>query len=81
MAMLGWIDYRSRIFARVGGIAKLSLDTAKGYMTLGGARAKTGHLDGKIRQLKALAVAITDGVYRRFHDSREGTRRRQGGDH
>jgi AhpD family alkylhydroperoxidase len=31
----------------------------KGYMTLGGTGAKTGHLHGKIRELIALAVAIT----------------------
>jgi AhpD family alkylhydroperoxidase len=59
MAMLNWNDYRSEILARVGEIGKLSPDTVKGYMTLGGAGAKTGHLDGKIRELIALAVAIT----------------------
>jgi hypothetical protein len=42
MAMLNWNDYRSQILAHVGEIGKLSPDTVKGYMTLGGAGAKTG---------------------------------------
>jgi alkylhydroperoxidase family enzyme len=57
--MLSWNDYRSQILARVGEIGKLSPDTVKGYVTLGGAGAKTGHLDAKTRELIALAVAIT----------------------
>jgi AhpD family alkylhydroperoxidase len=59
MAMLDWNDYRNQIIARVGEIGKLSPDTVKGYTALGGAGAKTGHLDGKVRELIALAVAIT----------------------
>lgn len=59
MAMLDWNDYRNQVIARVGEIGKLSPDTVKGYTALGGAGAKTGHLDGKIRELIALAVAIT----------------------
>ena len=59
MAMLNWNDYRSQILAHVGEIGKLSPDIVKGYTALGGAGAKTGHLDGKIRELIALAVAIT----------------------
>jgi AhpD family alkylhydroperoxidase len=59
MTMLSWNDYRSEILARVGEIGKLSPDTVKGYVTLGGAGAKTGHLDAKTRELIALAVAIT----------------------
>src|SRR6516225_7845579 len=59
MAMLDWNEYRNQILARVGEIGKLSPDTIKGYMALGGAGAKTGHLDPKTRELIALAVAIT----------------------
>ena len=59
MAMLNWNDYRNQILARVGEIGKLSPDTVKGYMALGGAGAKTGHLDANTRELIALAVAIT----------------------
>ena len=59
MAMLNWNDYRNQILARIGEIGKLSPDTIKGYMALGGAGAKTGHLDAKTRELIALAVAIS----------------------
>jgi len=57
--MLDWNEYRSQILARVAEIGKLSPDTIKGYMALGRAGAKTGHLDAKTRELIALAVAIT----------------------
>src|SRR5215475_13026005 len=59
MAMLDWNEYRNQILARVGEIGKLSADTIKGYAALGGAGAKTGHLDAKTRELIAPAVAIT----------------------
>lgn len=59
MAMHDWNTYRGQIVAGVGAIAKLSPDTVKGYATLGGAGAKTGHLDAKTRELIALAVAIS----------------------
>jgi AhpD family alkylhydroperoxidase len=59
MAMHDWNTYRSQVLAGVGEIAKLSPDTVKGYVTLGGAGAKTGHLDAKTRELIALAVAIS----------------------
>ena len=57
MAMLDWNEYRNQVLARVGEIGKLSPDTIKGYMALGGAGAKTGHLDAKTRELIALAVS------------------------
>jgi AhpD family alkylhydroperoxidase len=57
--MLDWNEYRNQILARVGEIGKLTPDTVKGYMALGGAGARTGHLDGKTRELIALAVAIS----------------------
>ena len=59
MAMLDWNEYRTQLPARIGEIGKLSPDTIKGYMALGGAGAKTGHLDAKTRELIALAVAIS----------------------
>jgi AhpD family alkylhydroperoxidase len=59
MAMHDWNNYRSQIVAGVGEIGKLSPDTVKGYMTLGGDGAKTGHLEAKTRELIALAVAIS----------------------
>lgn len=59
MSMFDWNNYRGQVLAGVGEIGKLSPDTVKGYMALGGAGAKTGHLDAKTRELIALAVAIS----------------------
>lgn len=59
MPMQDWNHYRGQVVAGVGEIAKLSPDTVKGYMTLGGAGAKTGHLDAKTRELIAFGVAIS----------------------
>lgn len=59
MHMLDWNTYRQQLVAGVGGIAKLSPDTIKGYAQLGQAGAKTGHLDAKTRELIALAVAVS----------------------
>lgn len=57
--MYDWNDYRGQLKQRIGEIAKLSPDTVRGYATLGGAGAKTGHLDAKMHELIALAVAVT----------------------
>jgi AhpD family alkylhydroperoxidase len=59
MHMMDWNNYRQQVFAGVGSFAKLSPDTVRGYVALGGAGQKTGHLDPKIRELIAVAVAIT----------------------
>jgi AhpD family alkylhydroperoxidase len=59
MHMHDWNDYRKQLGAAVGELSKLTPDTVKGYAMLGGAGAKTGHLDGKTRELIALAVAVT----------------------
>jgi AhpD family alkylhydroperoxidase len=57
--MLDWNEYRRELKGRIGEMGKLSPDTLKGYMTLSGAGAQTGHLDAKTRELIALAVAVT----------------------
>jgi len=57
--MLDWNEYRQQISSAVGEIAKLSPDTVRGYVQMGGAVAKTGKLDAKTRELIALAVAVT----------------------
>ncbi len=57
--MLDWNDYRRELKGRIGELGKLSPDTLKGYITLSGAGAQTSHLDGKTRELIALAVAVT----------------------
>ena len=59
MHMIDWNTYRQQIVAGVGGFAKLSPDTVRGYGALGGAGQKTGHLDARTRELIAVAVAIT----------------------
>jgi AhpD family alkylhydroperoxidase len=59
MHMLDWNTYRQQVLAGVGGLAKLSPDTVRGYGTMGTAGQKTGHLDAKTRELIAAAVAIT----------------------
>ena len=57
--MLDWVEYHDELMGRIGELGKLSPDTLKGYQTLSGAGAKTGHLDAKTRELIALAVAVT----------------------
>ena len=59
MHMLDWNNYRQQVLAGVGDFGKLSPDTVRGYMSLSGAGAKTGHLDAKTRELIALAVSIS----------------------
>jgi AhpD family alkylhydroperoxidase len=59
MPMMDWNQYRNQVRARVAEIGNLSADTVKGYLTLGSASTKTGHLDAKTRELIALAVAVT----------------------
>ena len=59
MSMMDWNGYRAQVLAGVGELGKLSPDTTRGYMTLGGAGAKTGHLDARTRELIALACAVT----------------------
>lgn len=57
--MLDWNAYRRELKGRIGEFGKLSPDTLKGYLTLSGAGAQTSRLDGKTRELIALAVAVT----------------------
>ena len=57
--MIEWEQYQKQLMDTIGKLAQLSPDTVKGYQTLGGAGAKTNHLDEKTRQLISLAVAVT----------------------
>lgn len=59
MTMLNWNDYRDQLMKGVGDLSKLSPDTVRGYGTLSGAGAKTGHLDAKTRELIALATSVS----------------------
>lgn len=57
--MLNWNEYRSQLVGRIGEIAKVSPETAKGYQSLASAGKKTNFLDDKTRELISLAVAVT----------------------
>nr|WP_084582893.1 carboxymuconolactone decarboxylase family protein [Sphingomonas azotifigens] len=57
--MLDWNTYREQVLAGVGSLGKLTPDTVRGYAMIGGAGAKTNHLDAKTRELIAVAVAIS----------------------
>ena len=59
MHMIDWNNYRKQLATGVGGLAKLSPDTVKGYGLLGQANSRTGSLETKTRELIALAVAIS----------------------
>jgi AhpD family alkylhydroperoxidase len=57
--MLDWNGYQKQIMSELGELKKLSPDTVRGYMTLGGANAQTTKLGEKVRQLISLACAVT----------------------
>lgn len=57
--MLDWSGYREQLIATIGKLARLSPDTVKGYSSLSTAGVKTNQLDPKIRELIALAVAVS----------------------
>jgi len=59
MSMMDWNVYRQQVLSGVSDIGKLSPETVRGYVQLGGAGAKTNHLDAKTRELIALACAVT----------------------
>jgi AhpD family alkylhydroperoxidase len=57
--MMNWLEYRKELLGRIGEFGKLSPDTLAGYQILSKAGHKTGHLDGKTRELIALAISVT----------------------
>jgi AhpD family alkylhydroperoxidase len=59
MSMLDWDGYLKQLAATIAEIAKTAPDLVRGYRTLASARAKSGALDAKTRELVALAVAVT----------------------
>ena len=59
MRMFDWNLYRQQVVAGVGGLAKLSPETVRGYGAMGAPGQKTGHLDARTRELIAVAVSIT----------------------
>lgn len=57
--MKDWNAYRTELLDHFGDIAKQSPDIVRGLSTIDRAAAKTGHLEPKIHELIALAVAVT----------------------
>jgi AhpD family alkylhydroperoxidase len=57
--MQNWNDYRDVLIQRVGDFAKLSPDVVRGLHTIESSASKTKHLDPKIHEIIALAVAVT----------------------
>ncbi|MGE7990165.1 carboxymuconolactone decarboxylase family protein [Pseudomonas sp. NPDC089554] len=57
--MQDWNTYRDALMDRVGDYAKQSPDVMRGLVTMDNAAAKTGHLEPKVHELIALAVAVT----------------------
>src|SRR4051812_47131143 len=57
--MLDWNAYRKQLAAGVKEMGQLNPDTIKGYVALSGAGPKTDLLGAKVRELIALAVAVT----------------------
>ena len=57
--MLNWNEYRAQLAAGVKEVGQLSPDTVKGYLELSSAAQKKNLLGPKIRELIALAVAVT----------------------
>ena len=57
--MLEWDTYRKQLLTMIGEIGKTSPEIVRGYAGLSSAGAKIGALDAKIRELIALAVAVT----------------------
>ena len=57
--MLNWSEYRGQLAAGVKEVGQLSPDTVRGYVELSSAGQKKDLLGAKIRELIALAVAVT----------------------
>lgn len=57
--MQDWNKYRDVLGGRVQELGNLSPDTIRGLQTIDGSAVKTGHLEPKIHELIALAVAVT----------------------
>jgi AhpD family alkylhydroperoxidase len=57
--MLDWNEYRQQVINGVGEIGRLAPDTVRGYAGMSGAGQKNDLLGAKVRELIALAVAVT----------------------
>jgi AhpD family alkylhydroperoxidase len=59
MPILDWNTYRAQLKSKAAEFGQLSPGTLQGYGALGSAGQKTNHLGAKMRELIALAVAVT----------------------
>jgi AhpD family alkylhydroperoxidase len=57
--MLNWNEYRGQLAVGVKEVGHLSPETVRGYLELSSAGQKTDLLGAKMRELIALAVAVT----------------------
>ncbi|EPG75316.1 carboxymuconolactone decarboxylase family protein [Leptospira fainei serovar Hurstbridge str. BUT 6] len=57
--MLDWNEYQKQVQTTIAEIGRISPEILRGYRALSEAGSKTAFLDGKTRELIALAVAIT----------------------
>lgn len=57
--MLKWKEYRANVKKRVGDLGKAVPEAIKGYSALATSGEKAVHLDGRTRELIAVAVAVT----------------------
>lgn len=57
--MIDWNEYQKELMTTIGKIAQISPETVSGYQTLHAAGKKTNLLGTKVRELIALAVAVT----------------------
>jgi AhpD family alkylhydroperoxidase len=57
--MLDWNEYQKQVLSQVAEIGKVNPEIVRGYRGLSDAGTKTNLLGGKVRELVALAVAVT----------------------
>jgi AhpD family alkylhydroperoxidase len=57
--MINWNDYHDRVRKGIAEIGRANPDSVRGYRTLGEAGKRSNVLGPKIRELIALAVAVT----------------------
>jgi len=57
--MLDWNEYQKQIASNNAQLGRINHEILKGYRQLSGAGATTNLLGGKVRELIALAVAVT----------------------
>lgn len=57
--MLNWNEYQQELQSRIAEMGRTSPEIVRGYRGLSDAGQKTDKLDAKLRELIALAVAVT----------------------